>query len=78
MAVAALGRWCVVLGLVLLIGGGLLILLARLGFPTPTRLPGDLTLQGRGWVVYLPLGTSVALSLALSVVLYTFASISKH
>jgi hypothetical protein len=30
------------------------------------RLPGDLSFGGSGWRVYLPIGTSILLSIALS------------
>jgi hypothetical protein len=60
-----LGRVLVVLGLALA-GFGLLIQLVpalRLG-----RLPGDLSFGGASWRVYLPLGTSLVLSIVLTLV----------
>ena len=60
-----LGRLLLVLGLAVA-GFGLIIEFVpalRLG-----RLPGDLSFGGQGWRVYLPLGTSLLLSILLSLV----------
>jgi Protein of unknown function (DUF2905) len=64
-----LGRLLIGLGLVLLIAGGLLLLLGRTGVPLG-RLPGDISYRGKNMSVYFPLGTSILLSVLLSVVFY--------
>jgi hypothetical protein len=64
-----LGRLLIGLGLVLLIAGGLLLLLGRTGVPLG-RLPGDISYRGKNLSVYFPLGTSILLSVLLSVVFY--------
>jgi hypothetical protein len=64
-----LGRLLIALGLVLLIAGGLLLLLGRFGIPLG-RLPGDISYRGKNVNVYVPLGTSVLLSVLLSVIFY--------
>jgi hypothetical protein len=64
-----LGRLLIGVGLVLLIAGGLLLLLGRTGFPLG-RLPGDISYRGRNVSVYFPLGTSILLSVLLSLVFY--------
>jgi Protein of unknown function (DUF2905) len=64
-----LGRLLVGLGLLLLIAGGLLLLLGRTGIPLG-RLPGDLSYRGKNVSVYVPLGTSILISVLLSVVFY--------
>jgi hypothetical protein len=64
-----LGRLLIGLGLVLLIGGGLLLLLGRTGIPLG-RLPGDISYRGKNFSVYVPLGTSILLSILLSAVFY--------
>ncbi len=63
-----LGRWIAGLGLGLLLVGGLLVLAGRLGLPLG-RLPGDFVWRGRHSVVFAPLGTSLVLSLLLSLAL---------
>ena len=64
-----LGRLLIGVGLVLIIAGGLLLLLGRTGFPLG-RLPGDISYKGRNVSVYFPLGTSILLSVVLSLVFY--------
>jgi hypothetical protein len=64
-----LGRLLVGLGLVLLVAGGLLLLLGRAGLPLG-RLPGDISYRGKNLNIYFPLGTSILLSVVLSVVFY--------
>ncbi len=65
---AELGRWIVGIGVGLLLLGGLLMLAGRLGLPLG-RLPGDFLWRGRHSVVFAPLGTSLLLSLLLSLAL---------
>jgi Protein of unknown function (DUF2905) len=64
-----LGRLLIGLGLVLLVAGGLLLLLGRTGIPLG-RLPGDISYRGKNLSVYFPLGTSVLVSILLSLVFY--------
>jgi len=64
-----LGRLLIGVGLVLLIAGGLLLLLGRTGFPLG-RLPGDISFRGKNVSVYFPLGTSILVSVLLSLVFY--------
>ena len=64
-----LGRLLIGLGSLLLIGGGLLLLLGRTGIPLG-KLPGDISYRGKNFSVYVPLGTSILLSVLLSVVFY--------
>ena len=64
-----LGRLLIGLGFLLLIAGGLLLLLGRTGVPLG-RLPGDISYRGKNLSVYVPLGTSILLSIVLSLVFY--------
>lgn len=64
-----LGRLLIGLGLLLLIAGGLLLLLGRTGVPLG-RLPGDISYRGKNVSVYFPLGTSILLSILLSLAFY--------
>jgi hypothetical protein len=64
-----LGRLLIGLGFLLLIAGGLLLLLGRTGVPLG-RLPGDISYRGKNLSVYFPLGTSILLSIVLSLVFY--------
>jgi len=64
--VASLGRWLIVLGVVLLVVGVTLIAAERLGLG---RLPGDLVIRRPGFTLHLPLVTSLVLSVVLTIVL---------
>jgi Protein of unknown function (DUF2905) len=59
------GRSLLILGLVLAVVGILLELAPalRLG-----RLPGDISFGGSTWRVYIPIGTSIVLSILLTLV----------
>ena len=65
-----IGRTLLVLGIVLVLVGLLLLLVPRV--PWLGRLPGDFSFGGGSWRVYLPLGTSIVISLILSLVLRLF------
>jgi hypothetical protein len=67
-----LGRLLIGLGLVLLVAGGLLLLLGRTGIPLG-KLPGDISYRGRNVSVYFPLGTSVLVSILMSLIFYLFS-----
>ena len=71
MPLDALGRLLLILGLVVAGLGGLLLLAGQV--PWLGRLPGDLSF-GRGNVqVYIPLATSLLVSLVLTLVLNLLA-----
>ena len=61
-----LGRFLVVVGVVLVVVGLLLSYARTLRLGS---LTGDIHLAGRGWQLWLPLGTSIVLSLLLTLVL---------
>ena len=64
-----LARLLLMLGLLLLVAGGVVYVLGRLGIPLG-HMPGDLAWRRRNVSVYFPLGTSLLLSLLLSLILY--------
>ncbi len=63
-----IARLLVVLGLVLLVIGGLLFLLSRVGIPLG-RLPGDIRIQTENITCVFPLVTMIILSVVLTIVL---------
>jgi len=71
-----LGRLLIGVGLVLLIAGGLLLLLGRTGIPLG-RLPGDISYRSKNVSVYFPLGTSIVLSVLLSLVFYLLSRFKR-
>lgn len=64
-----MGRVLVGVGLLLVVAGLVVMGLGRLGLPLG-RLPGDLSYRGKGLQVFAPLGTSLFLSVLLSLLLY--------
>lgn len=61
-----MGRLLIVAGVVLVVIGLLLSFARALRLGS---LPGDIHLSGRGWQIWLPFGTSIVLSLLLTLVL---------
>ena len=64
MELAQLGRVLLFVG-VLIVAIGLALVFAE-RIPLIGRLPGYLTFGGEGWTVYIPIGTSILLSLLLT------------
>ena len=67
-----LGRLLVVVGGLLVLAGVVVMLLGKSHLPLG-RLPGDITYRGKNTVFYFPLGTSILLSVVLSLVLYAIS-----
>ncbi|MGH2471863.1 MAG: DUF2905 domain-containing protein [Candidatus Limnocylindria bacterium] len=67
MELAQFGRILVLIGAGILGLGILLVLADRV--PFIGRLPGDIRVSGDGWTLYVPLATSIVLSVLLTAVL---------
>ena len=63
-----LGRALIVLGVVIAVLGLALVFFDRV--PWIGRLPGDIHVQRGNWTFYFPLGTSILLSVVLTLVLW--------
>jgi hypothetical protein len=63
----AMSRWLILFGLVLIVIGVLWPLLAKSGLG---RLPGDIVIERGNFRLYLPLATSLIISLILSGLLW--------
>ena len=63
-----IGKWIVVLGVVLVVVGAIVWLIESLGLPLG-RLPGDVRMRGEGWSFSFPIVTSVVVSAVLTVLL---------
>ena len=57
------------LGLLLVLLGAAVLLAARFGLPLG-RLPGDVSIRGKHVSVFFPLGTSILISVVLSILFY--------
>jgi Protein of unknown function (DUF2905) len=71
-----LGRAILGLGLLLVLIGGVLMLAARFGLPLG-RLPGDIAYRGKNFSFYFPLGTSILISIVLSLLSYFFSHLRR-
>ena len=63
------GKTIVGLGLLLVAIGAVLLLAGRIGLPLGW-LPGDMLYKGKHFSVYFPLGTSIVISIVLTVFFY--------
>jgi hypothetical protein len=71
-----IGRALVIAGVVIAVMGLGLMFADRV--PFIGRLPGDLRLGGDGWTVYIPIATSIVVSLVLTMALSLFAWLARR
>lgn len=71
-----LGKALLGLGLLLAVIGAVLLLAGRFGLPMG-RLPGDMAYRGKHVSVYFPLGTSILISIVLSILFYLFSHLRR-
>lgn len=71
-----LARFLIISGLVLLAAGGIVYVAARLGI-TFGRLPGDIRVQTSNMTCVIALGTSILLSIILTIALNIFVRLTK-
>jgi hypothetical protein len=64
-----LGKALLGLGLLLVVIGAVLLIAARFGLPLG-RLPGDIAYRGKNVSFFFPIGTSILISIVLSVIFY--------
>jgi len=64
-----LGRILILAGSILLVAGLLVIALSRFNIPLG-RLPGDISLRGKGWSFSFPIVTCLILSVVFSFILW--------
>jgi Protein of unknown function (DUF2905) len=65
--VLAMARWLIILGIVLIVAGLLWPWLTKLGIG---RLPGDFVIERDNFRVYIPIATSILISIVLSLILW--------
>ena len=67
-----LGKALLGLGLLLVLIGVVVLIAGRIGLPLG-RLPGDFAYRGKRISIFFPLGTSIVISVALSLLFYLLA-----
>ncbi len=65
-----IGKFLIILGIVSIIIGALFLLFRHTDIPLPGKLPGDIVIKRKSFTIYLPIATSIILSILLSMVLY--------
>jgi len=70
MDVHYIGKFLIILGLVIVAVGGLLMLSGKI--PWLGRLPGDIIIQKKNFTLYFPLATGIIISLALTLLFWIF------
>jgi len=72
---ADLGKILIGFGIVMVVLGGVLWLAGHFTGKVPWfgRLPGDIYVERGSWKLYVPLGTSIVVSIVLSLVLWLFS-----
>ena len=71
-----IGKALLAMGLLLAAIGAVLMLAGRFGWPLG-RLPGDFAYRGKNVSFYFPLGTSIVISIVLSILLYLFSHLRR-
>ena len=62
-----IGKWLIAAGIFIILLGGLIILLGRIGL---FKLPGDLEFGSRSWRFYFPIASCIVLSIILTLILW--------
>jgi len=75
-AMLSFSRYLIILGIVFLMMGGLLYLAARAGISVG-RLPGDIRIQKGNFTCIIALGTSILLSITLTLILNLIVRLLK-
>jgi hypothetical protein len=71
-----LGKALIGLGVLIVLIGALLLIAARFGLPLG-RLPGDFAYRSKSVSVFIPIGTSILISLVLSAIVYLISRIHR-
>jgi hypothetical protein len=62
-----IGKFLIFAGIVIIVLGVMIILFGKIGL---FRLPGDLEFGSRNWKIYIPIASSILLSIILTLILW--------
>jgi hypothetical protein len=68
------GKWFIGVGLVMVVLGLLFIFLGKLGL---FRLPGDIQFGSGNWRVYIPIASSIIISIVLTLILWLISYLRR-
>ncbi len=63
-----IGKFLVISGIIIIILGTILILSGKI--PFIGRLPGDIIIQKKNYTIYIPIATSIIISVLLTLILW--------
>jgi hypothetical protein len=61
-------------GAILLLAGIIFLLLGKIGF---FRLPGDIEMGGKNWRIFVPITSSIAISIILTLILWLISLLRR-
>jgi hypothetical protein len=61
------GKWLIAAGIIITLLGVLILLLGKVGL---FRLPGDLEFGSKNWKIYIPIASSILLSIILTLIFW--------
>lgn len=70
-----IGKWLILFGLILVVLGFIFIFFEKI--PFLGRLPGDIRIERKNFILYFPLTTSIILSLVLTIILNIIFRLKK-
>jgi hypothetical protein len=62
-----IGKWLILTGALIALVGLMVMILGRTGL---FKLPGDLVFGGKNWRIYLPIASSIIISIVLTPILW--------
>ena len=69
------GKFLIITGIVIIIAGIILTFYGRI--PFLGKLPGDISIKGKNYSVYIPIATSLLISLIISLIFYIVSKLNK-
>ena len=73
-----LGKFLVIVGVLLVVAGLLLMAGAKFSFLGLGRLPGDIAYKGKNWQFYFPIVTCLVLSVVLTLVFWIISHFTRR
>jgi hypothetical protein len=62
-----IGKLLILTGVLIVLVGSIVMILGRVGL---FKLPGDLVFGGKNWRIYLPIASSIIISIILTLILW--------